>query len=93
MPLWILILRSVRYISKKSHAHMKCGTLRKSSISTKGVLYVEIHIQRPFFDNKNRCHIKLIMDKKKSTNNIQDLGLSAASQQSIGRQPILVVYF
>jgi hypothetical protein len=35
----------------KSHVHMRCGTLRKSSISTRG--YVEIHIQRPFFDNKN----------------------------------------
>jgi hypothetical protein len=37
-------------MSTKSHAHT-CGTLRKSSISTRG--YVEIHIQRPFFDNKN----------------------------------------
>jgi hypothetical protein len=27
------------------------GTLRKSSISTRG--YTEIHKQRPFFDNKN----------------------------------------
>jgi hypothetical protein len=27
------------------------GTMRKSSISTR--LYAEIHIQRPFFDNKN----------------------------------------
>jgi hypothetical protein len=28
----------------------RCGTLRKKSFSTKG--YAEIHIQRPFFDNK-----------------------------------------
>jgi hypothetical protein len=27
------------------------GTMRNSSISTRG--YAEIHIQRPFFDNKN----------------------------------------
>jgi hypothetical protein len=27
------------------------GTMRKSSISTRG--YVESHIQKPFFDNKN----------------------------------------
>jgi hypothetical protein len=33
------------------------------------------------------------MDKKKSISNIQDLCLSAASQQSIGRQPKPVVYF
>jgi hypothetical protein len=38
-------------MSTKSHAHTRCGTLRKSSISTRG--YAEIHIQRPFFDNKN----------------------------------------
>jgi hypothetical protein len=45
VPLWIL-----RYMSTKSHAHTRCGTLRKSSISTRG--YDEIHIQRPLFDNK-----------------------------------------
>jgi hypothetical protein len=33
------------------------------------------------------------MDKKKSIINIQDLGLSAASQHSIGGQPILRVIF
>jgi hypothetical protein len=33
-------------MSTKSHAHTRCGTLRKSSISTRG--YAEIHIQRPF---------------------------------------------
>jgi len=33
------------------------------------------------------------MDKKKSINNIQDLGLSIASRQSIGRQLIPIVYF
>jgi hypothetical protein len=38
-------------MSTKSHAHTRCGTLRKSSISTRE--YAEIHIQRPFFDNKN----------------------------------------
>jgi hypothetical protein len=37
-------------MSTKSHAHKRCGTLRNSSISTRG--YAEIHIQRPFFDNK-----------------------------------------
>jgi hypothetical protein len=37
-------------MSTKSHAHMRSGTLRKSSISTRG--YAEIHIQRLFFDNK-----------------------------------------
>jgi hypothetical protein len=31
--------------------------------------------------------------QKKYINNIQDLGLSFASRQSIGRQPIPVVYF
>jgi tRNA(Glu) U13 pseudouridine synthase TruD len=38
-------------MSTKSHAHTRCETLAKSSISTRG--YAEIHIQRPFFDNKN----------------------------------------
>jgi hypothetical protein len=38
-------------MSTKSHAYTRCETLRKSSISTKE--YVRIHIQRPFFDNKN----------------------------------------
>jgi hypothetical protein len=33
------------------------------------------------------------MDKKKSIINIQDLGLLAASQHSVGRQPILQVIF
>jgi hypothetical protein len=33
------------------------------------------------------------MDKKKSIINIQDLGLSAASQHSVGGQPILQVSF
>jgi hypothetical protein len=50
-PLWILIPRWVGYMSTKSHTYTMCGTLRKSSISTRG--YAEIHIQRPFFDNKN----------------------------------------
>jgi hypothetical protein len=32
----------------KSHIHETYGTLKKMSFCTKG--YVEIHIQRPFFD-------------------------------------------
>jgi hypothetical protein len=48
---FILVFRWVRYMFTKSHTHMTCGTLRKSWISTRG--YAEIHIQRPFFDNKN----------------------------------------
>jgi hypothetical protein len=51
VPLWILIPRWVRYMSTKSHAHTRCGTLSKTSISTRG--YAEIHIQRSFFYNKN----------------------------------------
>jgi hypothetical protein len=47
----IHVSRWVRYMSTKSHTHTMCGTLRKSSISTRG--YAEIHIQRPLFDNKN----------------------------------------
>jgi hypothetical protein len=39
-------------MSSKSHTHKRCGTLRKKSFFTRG--YAEIHIQRPFFDNKNR---------------------------------------
>src|SRR5665811_1611976 len=38
-------------MSSKSHTHKSCGTLRKKSFSARG--YAEIHIQRPFFDNKN----------------------------------------
>jgi hypothetical protein len=34
----------------KFHAHERCKTLRKTSISTRG--YAETHIQRPNFDNK-----------------------------------------
>jgi hypothetical protein len=34
----------------KYYARMGCGTLRKSSIFTRG--YVETHIQRPFLDKK-----------------------------------------
>jgi hypothetical protein len=36
--------------------HKRCGTLRKKSFSAWG--YAEIHIQRPFFDNKQKRHIK-----------------------------------
>jgi hypothetical protein len=37
-------------MSSKSHIHKRCGTLTNNSFSARG--YVEIHIQRPFFDNK-----------------------------------------
>jgi hypothetical protein len=36
-------------MSPKSHTHKRCGTLRKKSFFARGY---EIHIQRPFFDNK-----------------------------------------
>jgi hypothetical protein len=51
VPLHILVFKWVRYMSSKSHTHKRCGTLRKKSFSARG--YAEIHIQRPFFDNKN----------------------------------------
>jgi hypothetical protein len=38
-------------MSSKSHTCKSCGTLRKNSFSARG--YAEIHIQRPFFYNKN----------------------------------------
>jgi hypothetical protein len=47
---FILVSRWVRYMSTKSHIHRRCGTLRKILFSTWG--YAEIHLQRPFFDNK-----------------------------------------
>jgi hypothetical protein len=50
VPLHILVSKWVRYMSPKFHTYKRCGTLRKKSFSTKG--YAEIHIQRPFFDNK-----------------------------------------
>jgi hypothetical protein len=37
-------------MSTISHTHKRCGTLKKKLFSTRG--YAEIHIQRPFFDNK-----------------------------------------
>jgi hypothetical protein len=37
-------------MAPKSHIHKRCGTLRKKSFSARG--YAEIHIERPFFDNK-----------------------------------------
>jgi hypothetical protein len=37
-------------MSSKSYIYKRCGTLRKKSFSARG--YAEIHIQRPFFDNK-----------------------------------------
>jgi hypothetical protein len=51
VPLHILVSKWVRYMSSKSHTHKRCGTLRKKSFSTRG--YAEVHIRRPFFDNKN----------------------------------------
>jgi hypothetical protein len=42
----------------KSHIHKRCGTLRKKSFSARG--YAEIHIQRPFFDNKKDIKIYCI---------------------------------
>jgi hypothetical protein len=39
-------------MSTKSHTHKRCGILGKKLFSTRG--YAEIHIKRPFFDNKNR---------------------------------------
>jgi hypothetical protein len=38
-------------MSTKYYALTRCGTLRKSSISIRR--YADIHIQRPFIDNKN----------------------------------------
>jgi hypothetical protein len=37
-------------MSTKSHTRRRCGTLRKNLFSARGC--AEIHIQRPFFDNK-----------------------------------------
>jgi hypothetical protein len=34
----------------KSHIHERCGTLKKTSFCTRG--YGEIHIQKPFSNNK-----------------------------------------
>jgi hypothetical protein len=51
VPLHILVSKWVKYMSSKSHTHKRCGTLRKKSFSARG--YAEIHIQRPYFDNKN----------------------------------------
>jgi hypothetical protein len=50
-------------MSTKSHIHRRCGTLKKKSISTGG--YAEIHIQRPFFDNKKSIK-KIIFMKIRS---------------------------
>jgi hypothetical protein len=46
-----LFLSVTRCMSPKSQTHKRCGTLRKKSFSAWG--YAEIHIQWPFFDNKN----------------------------------------
>jgi hypothetical protein len=35
----------------KSHIHQSCGGLPENLFSAKG--YAEIHIQRPFVDNRN----------------------------------------
>jgi hypothetical protein len=55
MPLHILVLSELG-TCPQNLMHNRCGTLRKKSFSARG--YVEIHIQRPFFDNKKR-HIKI----------------------------------
>jgi hypothetical protein len=44
-------------MSSKSHIHERCGTLRGKSFSARG--YAEIHMRRPFFDNKNSICIIL----------------------------------
>jgi hypothetical protein len=49
-------------MSTKSHTHERCGTLRKKLFSTRG--YVEIHIQRLFFNNKKGIQ-KLLYWKSK----------------------------
>jgi hypothetical protein len=41
-------------MSTKSHIHKGCGALRKKLFSTRG--YAEIHIKKPFFDNKKGIH-------------------------------------
>jgi hypothetical protein len=43
----------------KSYIHKNCGTLRKKSFSARG--YAEIHIQRPFFDNKKDIKIIIVL--------------------------------
>jgi hypothetical protein len=50
VPLHILVFKWVRYMSPKSHTHKRCVTLRKKLFSIRG--YAEIHIRRPFLDNK-----------------------------------------
>jgi hypothetical protein len=52
-------------MSSKSHTHKKCGTLRKKSFSARG--YAEIHIQRPFFENKKDIY-KIIVLKIQMVN-------------------------
>jgi hypothetical protein len=53
--LHILILIWVRYMCEKSHIHQSCRGLPQKLFSAKihTQRYAEIHIQRPFFDNKN----------------------------------------
>jgi hypothetical protein len=48
---------------------------------------------RPDLSNEPITCIQLIMDKKKSIINIQDLGLSAASRHSISGQLIIQVIY
>jgi hypothetical protein len=55
-PIWITGVHKfvpswIRCMFTKSHTLKRSGTLRKKLYSTRG--YAEIHIQRPFFDNKN----------------------------------------
>jgi hypothetical protein len=51
-----LFLRELGTCSQKSHAHKRCGALKKTSISTRG--YAEIHIQRSIFYLQQKKHIK-----------------------------------
>ena len=49
----------VRYMLTKFHAHKRCWTLRKTSISTRK--YAEIQIQKPIFDNKKNIWKILVL--------------------------------
>ena len=50
-------------MSINTHIHEMYGTLRKTSFCTKR--YAEIHIQRPFFDNKKgTCKILVLKVQK-----------------------------
>jgi hypothetical protein len=46
-------------MSTKSQTHKRCGTLREKLFSTRGC--AEIHIQRPFFDNRKGIQKKIVL--------------------------------